>query len=144
MVTDSPPQASGTHLPAEEQGGDLADPEPVFSGRPGKSGAPHALWAHPKRQDQPLQEGEGLGPQDQESWSGGTLESGRGGALNRPHPASQIMPDSLEEEAGVSFFGGQEWAPQQTSPAHPGNGTPASLRAEEGEQTSSAWGAGAR
>ena len=53
------------------------------------------------------------------------------------------MPDSLEEEAGVSFFGGQEWAPQQTSPAHPSDGTPASLGTEEGEQTSSAWGAGA-
>lgn len=88
MVPDSPPQASGAHLPAEEQGGDLADPEPVFSGRPGKSAAPHALQLHPKRQDQPLQEAEGLGPQDQESLSGCTLESVQGSF--KQHPPQQV------------------------------------------------------
>ena len=88
MVPDSSPQASGAHLPAEEQGGDLANPESVFSGRPGKPGAPHTLQVHPKHQDQPLQEGEGLGPQDQESLSGCTLESGQGSFKQHP-PAQQ-------------------------------------------------------
>lgn len=85
-----------------------------------------ATGAHLKRQEQPLQDREELGPQDQESQPGCASESGWGGFKHAPptHQAGQVMLDPLQEGARVGFL-------CNVSSAHPDDGIPVSLEARD-------------
>lgn len=115
VVPDSPPQASGPICLLRSKAGTWPTQNQSSQDDQENQQRPTPSSCIRRRQDQPLQEAEGLGPQDQESLSGCTLESVRG-ALNSIPPASQIIPDSLEGWGEVSL-GGRNGLPSR--PPHP-------------------------
>lgn len=89
MVPDSPPQASGAHLPAEEQGGTWPTQNQSSQDDQENQQRSHALQLHPEVAKTNLcRRQRGLGPQDQESLSGCTLESVQGSF--KQHPPQQV------------------------------------------------------